>query len=111
MEDPDVGTAHLRDGVELLIGGHDGDYVVTGAAEGRKHQVVGTGGAVGGDDVPGPDGLVEIADPVEECGEALDVAVGQATFGERVQEFIAGRTARALGAVAIADVKELVEGH
>ena len=100
MEDVDGGAAHFGNRIELLVGGHDRHHVVARTAQGGKHQVVGAGRAVSGDDVAGLDGFVEVADAFEEGRVAFDVAVGEPTLGKVVHE---------LGAVAAADLEELVE--
>lgn len=109
VQNAHVGAAHLGNGVELLVGGHDGNDVVAQLAQGREYQVVGAGRAVRGDDVPRLDRLVQAADALEELGAALDVAIRQATLAERVQELVA-RLGAGLGR-ALAQLEHLVEGH
>ena len=109
VQNAHVGAAHLGNGVELLVGGHDGSDVVARLAQGREHQVVGAGRAVRGDDVPRLDRLVQAADALEELGASLDVAVRQATLAERVQELVAC-LGTGLGR-ALAQLEHLVEGH
>ena len=72
----------LRNGVELLVGGHNADHPVSGGDEGAEHMVVGARRAVGGHHLMGLHSLVELADALAQGVAAHDVAVGQALGAE-----------------------------
>ena len=95
-------AAHLGDGVELLVGGHDRHHVVARVHQRREHECVGAGGPVGGDDVLGRHGAVELGDARKQVGATLDVAVGEAARREGVQKRLL---------VAAGQLEELVEGQ
>jgi hypothetical protein len=83
MKDLDS-APHISGMVELLVGRHDGDHMVARFAKGGEYQIVSASGSMGGDDMFGLNGFIEATDAVEELGIAFDVAIGKATFGERV---------------------------
>ena len=71
-----LGPQGVGDGVQLLIGGQDGDDLVTRLHQGAEQVVVGSGGAVGGDHLLRAQIPVQLADPLQKGGLAEDVPIG-----------------------------------
>ena len=88
-----LGPQGVGDGVQLLIGGQDGDDLVPRLHQGAEQVVVGSGGAVGGGHLLRAQVPVQPADPLQKGGLAEDVPVGQppgAQGGEKGLLVLAG---------------------
>ena len=72
-----LGPQGVGDGVQLLIGGQNGDDLVTRLHQGAEQVVVGSGSAVGGDHLLRAQVPVQAADPLQEGGLTEDVPIGQ----------------------------------
>ena len=86
MQQLHLGPQRGGDGIELLIGGQDGDHLVPGLHQGVEQVVVGPRRPVGGDHLLGLHIPVQPADALLEGGQAEDVPVGEPPGAQLLQE-------------------------
>ena len=102
MQQLHLGPQRGGDGVELLIGGQDGDHLVPGLHQGVEQVVVGPRRSVGGDHLLGLHVPVQPADPLLEGGQSEDVPIGEPPGAQLLQK----------GPLVLAgEGEQLVQGH
>ena len=82
IQESDLRTVALGNGVKLLVGRHDADDPVTGLHQGIKHMVIGSRRTVGCDHFLRFQRLIEPADALPEGRCSLDVSVGETAGGK-----------------------------